>query len=273
VERVGVHLADVAVDAANRQIHLAQPPRRGVRLLPVDRQIADAAIMRQHKPLALHEHPARPAARIVYTAFVRLDHLDQQLHHRLRRVELAAALALRAGEPAEEVLVHAAQHTLQRRVLFLDRDHGFVDQLTDGGLLGVRLQVGPTRLLGHPENILSRILIAHVVIALGIGCFLQQIDVALFKRIGDVLQEDQTEDDVLVFGGGLQFSSKPRGAPLVAFFWELVFAVVLRLVFVSSKSALGYTDMEARHELAQWLGYNPHRTEVTYAYVPKSPQG
>jgi hypothetical protein len=41
--------------------------------------------------------------------------------------------------------------------------------------------------------------------------------------------------------------------------------------FVNIKSALGYTEMEARHELAMWLGHNPHRTEVTYAYVPKHP--
>ena len=41
--------------------------------------------------------------------------------------------------------------------------------------------------------------------------------------------------------------------------------------FVDIKGALGYTDMEARHELAMWLGHNPHRTEVTYAYVPKRP--
>jgi integrase len=38
--------------------------------------------------------------------------------------------------------------------------------------------------------------------------------------------------------------------------------------FVDVKGALGYTEMEARHELATWLGHNPHRTEVTYAYVP-----
>jgi integrase len=39
--------------------------------------------------------------------------------------------------------------------------------------------------------------------------------------------------------------------------------------FVDLKRALGYTEMEARHELAMWLGHNPHRTEVTYAYVPR----
>ena len=35
------------------------------------------------------------------------------------------------------------------------------------------------------------------------------------------------------------------------------------------KELLGYTEKEARRELAQWLGHNPHRIEVTYAYVPK----
>jgi integrase len=39
--------------------------------------------------------------------------------------------------------------------------------------------------------------------------------------------------------------------------------------FISIKRALGFTEVEARHELAMWLGHNPHRTEVTYAYVPK----
>ena len=43
--------------------------------------------------------------------------------------------------------------------------------------------------------------------------------------------------------------------------------------FVDVKRALGYTEAEARGELAMWLGHNPHRTEVTYAYVPKSQQG
>jgi integrase len=39
--------------------------------------------------------------------------------------------------------------------------------------------------------------------------------------------------------------------------------------FVENKEALGRTELEARRELAQWLGHNPHRTEVTYAYVPE----
>jgi hypothetical protein len=39
--------------------------------------------------------------------------------------------------------------------------------------------------------------------------------------------------------------------------------------FVDLKLASGYTEIEARRELAVWLGHNPHPIEVTYAYVPR----
>jgi hypothetical protein len=42
--------------------------------------------------------------------------------------------------------------------------------------------------------------------------------------------------------------------------------------FVAVKRALGFAEDEARREMAMWLEHNPHRTEVTYAYVPKSRQ-
>jgi integrase len=40
--------------------------------------------------------------------------------------------------------------------------------------------------------------------------------------------------------------------------------------FINLKRVLGFTEVEARRELAMWLGHNPHRTEVTYAYVPRT---
>jgi len=33
---------------------------------------------------------------------------------------------------------------------------------------------------------------------------------------------------------------------------------------------LGASEHDARRELAMWLGHNPQRTEVTYAYVPRT---
>jgi len=130
-------------------------------------------------------------------ALERLEHLDQQLDHAARRVELAAALALGAGEAAEEVLVDApedvlgaalgvahrdgadevdelaqlrlvdvrasvvlAQHALELRVLALDRHHGVVDELADLRLARVGLQVLPARLARHPEDVLGEVLVA-----------------------------------------------------------------------------------------------------------------
>ena len=43
VEAALVVPSDVGVDAANREVHLAEPPRRVVALLTVDRDVADPA--------------------------------------------------------------------------------------------------------------------------------------------------------------------------------------------------------------------------------------
>ena len=137
--------------------------------------------------------PAGAAARVVDAALVGLEHLDQQLDDAARRVELAALLALGAGELGEEVLVDAAedvlraalrvaepdvadqvdelaeallverragvvlgQHALERGVVALDGDHGVVDELADGRLLGLGLEVRPARLRRHPEDVPAR---------------------------------------------------------------------------------------------------------------------
>ena len=59
--------------------------------------------------LALHEHAARAAAGVVDAALVGRQHLDQHPDHAAGRVELAALLALGAGELGEEVLVDPAR--------------------------------------------------------------------------------------------------------------------------------------------------------------------
>src|SRR5450759_5136183 len=197
VEGVGVVRSQVALEPADGEVHLGQAPGGGVALLPVDGDVALAAAVLLHKALALHEHAARAAAGVVDATLERLDHLDQQLDHAARRVELAAALALGAGEAPEEVLVDAAEqvlaaalrvahgdgadevdeltglllgdgracivlarHALEARVVALDRHHGVVDELADLGLLGARLKMRPAGFTGHPENVLGEVLVA-----------------------------------------------------------------------------------------------------------------
>ena len=51
----------------------------------------------------------------------------------------------------------------------LDGDHGIVDQLADGGLLGVGLQVRPAGVWRHPEDILGGVFVAVFGVGVGLG--------------------------------------------------------------------------------------------------------
>ena len=241
VEAVAV--GDLAVDAADGEVHARQPPGGVVRLLAVDADVAPglppiavATGMGMNELDRLHEHPRGAATGVVHPPLVGFEHLDQQLDHTARRVELAALLALGAGELREEVLVDAAehvlgaalsvadpdvadeidelaepqlveggagivlgQHALERGVVALDAGHGVVDELADGGLLGLGLEMRPARLGRHPEDverpILVRVLGVGALVLLGL-----KLGVLRLEGVGDVLEEDQAEDDVLVFG-------------------------------------------------------------------------
>ncbi len=155
--------------------------------------------------LGLYEHAGRAAARVVYAALVGLDHFDEELHDAARRIELAAFLALGARELREEVFVDSAehvlgsalgvadadvrnqvdelaqallveggprelfrQHTLERWVVALDAGHRIVDDLPDGRLLGLRLEMGPARFGRDPEDPFRTVLVG----VFGIGALL-----------------------------------------------------------------------------------------------------
>jgi hypothetical protein len=102
--------AQVEVDAADGQVHRRQAPGGGVGLLAEDGHVADLAAVRFDERFALHEHATAAAARVIHLAVVRGQHRHQRLDDAARRVELAAAFALGAGEHAQEVLVHLPQH-------------------------------------------------------------------------------------------------------------------------------------------------------------------
>ncbi len=184
--------------------------------------------------LALHEHASRAAARVVHPALVRGKHLHQQLHHAPRRVELAALLALGARELGQEVLVDAAQdvlgavlgvaqpdgayevnklaktplvqvgprvvlgqHALEAHVVALDSGHRIVHQLANGGLLRVLLEVVPSRLRRHPEDIVSPVLV-RVLRVCSLSLLGNEFRVALLESVRNIFEEDEPEDDVLV---------------------------------------------------------------------------
>ena len=239
VEAVAV--SDLALDAADGEVHLGEPPRRVVELLAVDGDVAarPAAVsvargVRADELDRLHEHAGGAAAGIVDPAPVRLQHLDQELDDTARRVELAALLALGAGELRQEVLVDAAdhvlragvlvahlevadhvdelaepllveggtgvvlgQHVLEHRVVAFDRRHRVVDELADDRLPRLGLEMAPARLARHPEDAHRPVLIRVLRVgALGLLAF--ELGVPLLEGVGDVLEENQAQDHVLV---------------------------------------------------------------------------
>ncbi len=225
---------DVGIDPAHRQVHHAEPPSRMVRFLTIDSNVADASPVVLDELFGLHEHAARPAARVVYAPIMRLQHLDHRSHDRARRVELSPALAFCTGELAEEVFIDAAehvaalplvgleadagdkvdqlaqhdgverragvvlrQHAFERRVHLLDLEHRLVDQLSDTGLLGAGLEVRPARGLWHPEDVVGPV---FVLVLDAVRILFFEFGTLGHEAIGNMLEEDQAEDDVLVIG-------------------------------------------------------------------------
>ena len=118
--------------------------------------------------------------------FDRGDHIDQ----------LPQALLVEAG--AGVVL---RQHALEAWVVALDRHHGVVHELADGGLRGVGLQLAPAGLGRHPEHVLGLVFVGVFRVgALVVAHACQQLGAVLFEAVGDVLEEDQAKHHVLVLG-------------------------------------------------------------------------
>ena len=91
------------------------------------------------------------------------------------------------------------QHAFERSVVALDRAHGVVDELADGRLRRHRFEVRPARLRRHPENahraVFVRVLRIGALLTLRI-----ELGVLGLKCVGNVLEKDQPEHDVLVLG-------------------------------------------------------------------------
>ena len=129
--------------------------------------------------------------------------------------DLSEPLFVEAG--AAEVL---RQHALERRVVAFDGGHRIVDQRADGGLRGVGFQVLPARLLWDPEDTGG----TELVGIFGIGALRSlrfQLRVLRLERVGDVLQEDEAEDDVLVLGRIHVVAQRVGGGPELGFEAEI----------------------------------------------------
>ena len=222
-EAIGVARAEIGVNAANGEVHPRQFPGGVVGFLPVNRDVAHAPAVFFHEFFRLHEHAARTAARIEHAAFVGFQHGDEHLHDALRGVELAAALAFRAGEFAEKVFIDAPEHVLglrrrfveadvaddvheaaepdfveagpgviarqhafERRILALNRAHRVVNDFADLGRFGFGLDGVPAGFGRQPEDIRGEIFVA---ILGGVGALRFVLDEPFALGIGEAEQQ------------------------------------------------------------------------------------
>ena len=237
-EGVGVLGSEVGLDAPEGEVHDGEAAGGGVALLAVDADVAEFAAVGFHEFLALDEHAARSAGGVVDASPIRGDHLDEEADDAGGGVELAAILPLGARKLGEEVLKDATkevlgaaggigkldgadevdelaeavlievgaavvliQGALEAGVIPLEGNHGVVDVLTDGGELGIGLEEGPACLFRDPEDIGGEILVFVLGIGAGVVALTgDELGMVLFETVGDVLQEDKAEDDVLVLG-------------------------------------------------------------------------
>jgi hypothetical protein len=93
---------------------------------------------------------------------------------------------------------HAFEEGLSRSMA----SHGVVDRLADGGLLGFGLEVRPAGFLGHPEDVTARYSSGSSGSAPLLSARLRA-GVLPSKAVGDVLEEDQAEDDMLVLAASM----------------------------------------------------------------------
>lgn len=88
-ERIGRLVAEPGLDAMDGKVHVGEAPRRGIALLPEDRYVGALAAVGLDELFRLDEHASAAAGRIVDTAVVGFQHLDEHAHDTARRVELA----------------------------------------------------------------------------------------------------------------------------------------------------------------------------------------
>ena len=93
--------------------------------------------------------------------------------------------------------VFLGQHILQHRVVPLDPGHRLVDELPDGGLPRLRLEMAPARLARYPEDA-HRPVLVRILWVSTLALLAYELGVPFLECIGDVLEEDQAQDDVLV---------------------------------------------------------------------------
>ena len=147
----------------------------------------------------------------------------------------------------------------------LDGGHRVVDQLADGRLLGVGLEVRPARLLRHPEHVLGEVFVR----VFGSGGVLGQQRRALgLEGVRDVLEEDQAERDVLVVGRLQVLAQLVGGQEQLRLEAEIGAVAVHGFGFRFFRSSPCHPSSLSLNAVLSWLSLRSSPTPVTAPCFP-----
>ena len=126
VEEVGIP------DSVQEHVHLGNRPGGAVVLLTCQLQVFGVASAVRHMVAGIDQHsPGARAGVVNGHTFFRVDQTHHQLHHRPRGVELAALLARRVGEVADQILVGGPEQVGELEILVAEpKPRKVVDQVT-----------------------------------------------------------------------------------------------------------------------------------------------
>ncbi len=117
--------------------------------------------------------------------------------------QLAKAMLVQRGPGVilgQDALERVLAGLVLRLVRLLNRIHGIVHDLADGRLLGVRLEKRPTCFFRHPEDVFGPVFVRVFRIGPGIITFTRnEFGTVFLEAVGNVFEEDQPKDDMLVF--------------------------------------------------------------------------
>ena len=227
---VGDGLGNLTFQTVDCEVHLGDADGIAVLFLAVeDDLLRRVPALMPDEVAGLDEHASRTSRRIEDNAVVRLDDIDDCLHERRRREELAVIVGLLNGELSEEVFVDAAedvaggladplavkqthqvfehlgfkdaivlrQHPLKRLEFGLDGGHGLGDESRQINSARGRLLHDPIVmcLLGQPQRAPAKVVL-RTNLALGHsarGLVPLNLPTGGLETVGGMTEEDHSQ--------------------------------------------------------------------------------
>ena len=232
-KRVRIKLAEVGFNTANGKIHLRHLPCGRVGVLTKNGNLVDVAAMIFDELCGLNEHTARAAARVINTPIKRLQHFNKGTHNARGSIELTSKFTFLLSKLGETVFVCTTENVLavsmldhlnvgeeinhltktplvqlrtgevlrqnifEALVFFLNTAHCIINYRANFRRVSGSSNRAPSCILRDKEDVFGSV---FVLVFFKSIAFFNQFLVLCLEAIRNVFQENQSENDGLVFG-------------------------------------------------------------------------